>query len=246
MQGDNNVLDLNPGAFGALVSKLNSCVAQLEQFPVKVHDLPAGSGAGRGGTSALKFFNTHQLKVLTFFFLFFVFFQRTNVQTFELFAFQCNLQRHPDCNNLKQWKGGTVKIDPLALVQAIERYLMVRGYGRIRDAESMVSDDDNSEDDIDDTLVNIIWTVRQGKVLHRNFSFYPLKAAVVISQGSAKHKLQFLIGDEVLPFNMTVYQAVRQFGCSGIDHSEAEADSEPPLGHDAVWVQTHTIYYRYV
>ncbi|XP_023287946.1 E3 ubiquitin-protein ligase TRIP12 isoform X3 [Orussus abietinus] len=194
-QDNNTVVDLNPGAFGALVAKLNSCVAQLEQFPVKVHDLPAGSGAGRGGTSALKFFNTHQLK--------------------------CNLQRHPDCNNLKQWKGGTVKIDPLALVQAIERYLMVRGYGRIRDAESMVSDDDNSEDDIDDTL-----------------------AAVVISQGSAKHKLQFLIGDEILPFNMTVYQAVRQFGCSGVDHSEAEADSEPPLGHDAVWVQTHTIYYR--
>lgn len=67
----------------------------------------------------------------------------------------------------------------------------------------------------------------------------------MISQGSAKHKLQFLIGDQVLPFNMTVYQAVRQFGCSGVDHSEAEADSEPPLGHDAVWVQTHTIYYRY-
>ncbi|OAD60413.1 putative E3 ubiquitin-protein ligase TRIP12 [Eufriesea mexicana] len=195
LQYDVNITDLNPGAFGALVTKLNSCVAQLEQFPVKVHDLPAGSGAGRGGTSALKFFNTHQLK--------------------------CNLQRHPECNNLKQWKGGTVKIDPLALVQAIERYLMVRGYGRIREAESMVSDDDNSEDDIDDTL-----------------------AAVVISQGSAKHKLQFLIGDEVLPFNMTVYQAVRQFGCTGMDHSEAEADGEPPLGHDAVWVQTHTIYYR--
>lgn len=32
---------------------------------------------------------------------------------------------------------------------------MVRGYGRIRDADSMVSDDDNSEDDIDDTLVMI-------------------------------------------------------------------------------------------
>ncbi|XP_015524693.1 E3 ubiquitin-protein ligase TRIP12 isoform X1 [Neodiprion lecontei] len=196
IEQDNGVLvDLNARAFGALVAKLNSCVAQLEQFPVKVHDLPAGSGAGRGGTSALKFFNTHQLK--------------------------CNLQRHPDCNNLKQWKGGTVKIDPLALVQAIERYLMVRGYGRIRDAESMVSDDDNSEDDIDDTL-----------------------AAVVISQGSAKHKLQFLIGDQVLPFNMTVYQAVRQFGCVGVDHSEAETDGEAPLGHDAVWVQTHTIYYR--
>lgn len=56
---------------------------------------------------------------------------------------------------MKQWKGGTVKIDPLALVQAIERYLMVRGYGRIRDVDLMVSDDDNSEDDIDDTLVCI-------------------------------------------------------------------------------------------
>ena len=124
------IVDYHPGAFGALVSKVSSCVSQLEQFPVKVHDLPAGSGVGRGGTSALKFFNTHQLK--------------------------CNLQRHPECNNLKQWKGGTVKVDPLALVQTIERYLMVRGYGRIRDSEAMVSDDDNSEDDIDDTLVSVI------------------------------------------------------------------------------------------
>lgn len=66
MQQNNDIMDLNPGAFGALVTKLNSCVAQLEQFPVKVHDLPAGSGAGRGGTSALKFFNTHQLKVIDY------------------------------------------------------------------------------------------------------------------------------------------------------------------------------------
>jgi len=67
---------------------------------------------------------------------------------------QCNLQRHPDCTNLKQWKGGTVKIDPLALVQAIERYLVVRGYGRLKDKDSGDSDDDNSEEDIDDTLVS--------------------------------------------------------------------------------------------
>ena len=47
-------------ALSLLVSKLNNCLSQLEQLPVKVHDLPAGT---RGGTSALKFFNTHQLKV---------------------------------------------------------------------------------------------------------------------------------------------------------------------------------------
>lgn len=47
-----------------------------------------------------------------------------------------------------------MKIDPLALVQAIERYLVVRGYARVRDKESAESDDDNSEEDIDDTLVS--------------------------------------------------------------------------------------------
>ncbi|XP_069701943.1 E3 ubiquitin-protein ligase TRIP12 isoform X2 [Periplaneta americana] len=186
----------NPASMSALVAKLSGCVSQLEQFPVKVHDLPAGTGTGRGGsTSALKFFNTHQLK--------------------------CNLQRHPDCTNLKQWKGGTVKIDPLALVQAIERYLVVRGYGRLKDKDSGDSDDDNSEEDIDDTL-----------------------AAVVISQGTARHRLQFLIGDQPLPYNMTVYQAVRQFSPAGNDQSETDTDNEAPLGNSGVWVQTHTIYYK--
>ncbi|PSN54376.1 hypothetical protein C0J52_11316 [Blattella germanica] len=186
----------NPAPMSALVAKLSGCVSQLEQFPVKVHDLPAGTGTGRGGgTSALKFFNTHQLK--------------------------CNLQRHPECTNLKQWKGGTVKIDPLALVQAIERYLVVRGYGRLKDKDSGDSDDDNSEEDIDDTL-----------------------AAVVISQGTARHRLQFLMGDQPLPYNMTVYQAVRQFSPAGNDQSETDTDNEAPLGNSGVWVQTHTIYYK--
>ena len=46
-----------------------------------------------------------------------------------------------------------MKIDPLAMVQAIERYLVVRGYARIRDKDVADSDDDNSDEDIDDTLV---------------------------------------------------------------------------------------------
>jgi E3 ubiquitin-protein ligase TRIP12 len=50
---------INSVCLTALVAKLNSCVSQLEQFPVKVHDLPAPAGS----TTALKFFNTHQLKV---------------------------------------------------------------------------------------------------------------------------------------------------------------------------------------
>lgn len=101
-----------------------------------------------------------------------------------------------------------MKIDPLALVQAIERYLVVRGYGRIRDKDSADSDDGDSDDDIDDTL-----------------------AAVVISQSGSRHKLQFLIGNTVLPYNMTVYQAVRQFSNNGNDQSETDTDNETPLGN---------------
>ncbi|XP_033233514.1 E3 ubiquitin-protein ligase TRIP12 isoform X7 [Drosophila pseudoobscura] len=176
-------------AFGAFVAKLNGCVTQLEQFPVKVHDFPAGPG-GRSNQSALRFFNTHQLK--------------------------CNLQRHPQCSNLRQWKGGTVKIDPLAMVQAIERYLVVRGYGGIR-ADS----DDDSEDDLDDNV-----------------------AAVVMTQAGFKHKLQFMIGEHVLPYNMTVYQAVKQFSPLVNEQPETDNESETLLGNASIWVQQHTIYYR--
>ncbi|KQS38419.1 E3 ubiquitin-protein ligase TRIP12 isoform X3 [Drosophila erecta] len=180
---------IEPVAFGAFVAKLNGCVTQLEQFPVKVHDFPAGPG-GRSNQSALRFFNTHQLK--------------------------CNLQRHPQCSNLRQWKGGTVKIDPLAMVQAIERYLVVRGYGGIR-ADS----DDDSEEDMDDNV-----------------------AAVVMTQAGFRHKLQFTIGDHVLPYNMTVYQAVKQFSPLVSEQPETDNESETLLGNASIWVQQHTIYYR--
>ncbi|XP_074658456.1 E3 ubiquitin-protein ligase TRIP12-like [Tubulanus polymorphus] len=182
----------------ALVSKLILCLHQQEQFQVKVHDLPSGATSSGRGSNALKFFNTHQLK--------------------------CNLQRHPECTNLRQWRGGPVKIDPLALVQAIEKYLVMRGYGRVRqDADDEGSDDDNSDDDIDDTM-----------------------AAVFISQGTARHKLQFLIGDHVLPYNMTVYQAIKQFSplAESRDGADTDTDTENPLGHTGIWVQTHTIWYR--
>ncbi|CRK99378.1 CLUMA_CG012674, isoform A [Clunio marinus] len=183
------IVSINSAPFSAFVAKLNGCVTQLEQFPVKVHDFPSGTG-GRSNTSALKFFNTHQLK--------------------------CNLQRHSDCSNLRQWKGGTVKIDPLALVQAIERYLVIRGYGGIR-----TDSEEDSEEDIDN-----------------------IDTAAMISMGGTKHKLQFLIGDHVLPYTMTVYQAIRQYSPLVNDQSETDTDTETPIGNASIWIQQHTIYYR--
>ncbi|XP_056139035.1 E3 ubiquitin-protein ligase TRIP12 isoform X2 [Lampris incognitus] len=178
----------------ALVHKMNNCLSQMEQFPVKVHDFPSGNGNGSRGSQALKFFNTHQLK--------------------------CQLQRHPDCTNVKQWKGGPVKIDPLALVQAIERYLVVRGYGRIREEEED-SDDDGSDDEIDESL-----------------------AAQFLNSGSVRHRLQFYIGDHLLPYNMTVYQAVRQFSLQAEEERESTDDEANPLGRAGIWTKTHTIWYK--
>ncbi|KAK0138707.1 E3 ubiquitin-protein ligase TRIP12 [Merluccius polli] len=178
----------------ALVHKMNNCLSQMEQFPVKVHDFPSGNGSGSRGSQALKFFNTHQLK--------------------------CQLQRHPDCTNVKQWKGGPVKIDPLALVQAIERYLVVRGYGRIRE-EDEDSDDDGSDDEIDESL-----------------------AAQFLNSGSVRHRLQFYIGDHLLPYNMTVYQAVRQFSLQAEEERESTDDEANPLGRAGIWTKTHTIWYK--
>ncbi|XP_043926988.1 E3 ubiquitin-protein ligase TRIP12 isoform X2 [Protopterus annectens] len=198
---------LENGPLLALVHKMNNCLSQMEQFPVKVHDFPSGNGTGSRffpltctpvslykGSQALKFFNTHQLK--------------------------CQLQRHPDCTNVKQWKGGPVKIDPLALVQAIERYLVVRGYGRVREDDED-SDDDGSDDEIDESL-----------------------AAQFLNSGNVRHRLQFYIGDHLLPYNMTVYQAVRQYSLQAEEERESTDDESNPLGRAGIWTKTHTIWYK--
>lgn len=57
---------------------------------------------------------------------------------------------------MKQCKGGPVKVDPLALVQTIEHYLMLPKCEKIRDAESMASEEENSEEDADDRLVSYL------------------------------------------------------------------------------------------
>ena len=56
---DNSVIP----PFQSLVNKVNGCINHLEQFPVKVHDLPGAGSSTSRGSQALKFFNTHQLKV---------------------------------------------------------------------------------------------------------------------------------------------------------------------------------------
>ena len=71
--------------------------------------------------------------------------------------------------------------------------------------------------------------------------FLWLQAAMSLNQGTGRHRLEFLIGDRVLPYNMTVYQAIRQFTPTDRDPTDTDQDSDNPLGHTGIWVQTHTI-----
>lgn len=180
-----------------LTSKLHGCINQLEQFPIRgktlrwwtlntVHltSFPVNDTTGRPvPTSALRLISTHQLK--------------------------CHLARHPQCKTLKQWNSGPVKIDPFALVSALEKYLLLRGIasggmvslpsanrkvtvltlmnfqedpsGTIDDEDSEVSNESDAED-----IINVL-------------------------AHASTMRLEFLINDHVIPNNMTLFQAVRMY-----------------------------------
>lgn len=53
---------------------------------------------------------------------------------------------------------------------------------------------------------------------------------LIYFKGGVKHKLQFLIGESVIPYNMTVYQAIKQFSYIKNDQHCIEVDSDIPMG----------------
>ena len=69
------------------------------------------------------------------------------------------------------------------------------------------------------------------------------QAAMSISHGSSRHRIELLIGDHVLPYSMTVYEAVKQFSRSH-DHegTDTDTDSEMLFGSASIWINTHTIW----
>ena len=69
------------------------------------------------------------------------------------------------------------------------------------------------------------------------------QAAQFLNSGSVRHRLQFYIGDHLLPYNMTVYQAVRQFSLQAEEERESTDDEANPLGRAGIWTKTHTIWY---
>ena len=88
------------------------------------------------------------------------------------------------------------------------------------------------------------WFARESSRLELTLTPSPClccpQAAVSISQGN-NHRLQFVINDHVLPYNMTVFQAIQQFS-----QETADSDSELTVGSTHLFQRTHTIYYRSV
>ncbi|CAI7994466.1 E3 ubiquitin-protein ligase TRIP12 [Geodia barretti] len=146
---------------------------------------------GRRGSQALKFFNSHQIK--------------------------CSLEKHSTApSSVSNWKGGPLRIDPLATLQTLERYLVVRGIGMSDQAAKRLEDIEFG-DEVEENMI------------------------VAHMPTTDRHYLEFLISDQVVPYNMTIFQAVRQFAVSQAQEFEDEA---MPLGRPEIWIRTHTIHYR--
>ena len=62
------------------------------------------------------------------------------------------------------------------------------------------------------------------------------------------HRLEFIIGDHALPYDMTVYQAVQQFGSAPMfENTNEDSDNRNSMvmyGSPGIWARIHTIYYR--
>ena len=114
--------------------------------------------------------------------------------------------------------------------------MISRGYGHPQDKDSGGSDDDMSDEGPDDMLPSTSRDRLDG----------------------SGHRLEFMIGDNVLPYDMTVYQAVQQFGStpmfdmtsgtgndSGADPENRNSPGSVLMyGSPGIWARIHTIYYR--
>ncbi|XP_055334897.1 E3 ubiquitin-protein ligase TRIP12-like [Paramacrobiotus metropolitanus] len=187
-------------AFSALVSKLSACVNQLEQFPVRVMDLTVpgvlGLGAAGGRHPIMRMFAHSQLK--------------------------CTLSRHPDVTTIREWKGGMVRVEPLAPIHTIERYLVARGCGKSGPADDNAPDTDevSDEDELDS-----------------------MSMAADAARANGRYRLELLYNNNVLPYNWSLYQCIRHFGRSG-NGEDTDGDSDFGAGQMALFSNTHTIHYR--
>ena len=131
---------------------------------------------------------------------------------FQTHQIRCNLKRHPSCRQLKEWRHGrgSIKVDPFTSVSAIEKYLIDRGVGS-NTTDSSSDNDDGSEDDPE---------VGTSDNMEQPFT----------------GKIEILIGDQPIPSDLSILQAICQYSVQQDDDQEGIPNS--------VWNAAHTLYFR--
>ena len=91
----------------------------------------------------------------------------SRLQELNQHQIKCNLQRDPSCPKTKNWTSGPVKvsstfeyfglilsfqIEPLAQVSAIERYLVLKGFGQPATENNGSGAEDNISDTDDESM----------------------------------------------------------------------------------------------
>ncbi|OUC41724.1 hypothetical protein D917_10732, partial [Trichinella nativa] len=122
-------------------------------------------------------------------------------------------------------KRGGIKVDPLCPISTIERYLILKGYGK---PKTNPGDDDSSNDEEDGTEL----TEDDAEALLN-----------VASIANGVHRLQLLIHDRVLPYDMTIFQALRQYGGKSSNVTSDGLVVSEWIGPD-MWMATNRIAYR--
>ena len=121
------------------------------------------------------------------------------------------LERHPSDTVCKKWCAGHVRIDPLATIDSVEKFLIGRKFHFPQKQHSESSSKDSEEDE-------------QPKQLMPNHR--------------KRHIFELLIGDTVLPYNITVMEVLSQSWDSPSTEQSSPMELLQPKGKHL------TVYYR--
>lgn len=203
--------------FEKLVSKLLQTVGTVEQFQVRITNLSgiitSGSSYSLASYSALMGGSSSHASL----------FSTTlrgaqALRFFQTHQIRVNLRRHPKCKSLREWRHGrgSIKVDPFTSVSSIERYLLERGIGISGPgAQQQQNDDGDDDSDFSDE--------------DQDLSF----SSTLSNDG----RVELYIGENLLPPEMSILQAIRQFALSNDDDTMETIPS-------SIWLAAHTIYYN--
>lgn len=207
--------------FESLVTKLTQTIGTVEQFQVRVTNL-SGIFTNGSGSSSLAQYQSALLGGGAGGSLFSTTLRGAQaLRFFQMHQIRINLRRHPKCKNLREWRHGrgSIKVDPFTSISSIERYLLERGIGN-NNPQQGGGQQPQSDDGDDDSEIS---------EEDQDMSFS--------SAFSNEGRIELYIGEHLLPNDISILQAIRQYTLPRDDDTVETIPS-------SIWLTTHTIYYN--